>query len=395
MSGVMGSRVWLLALSVVVACHDEASAPPTPPASGAQAPASPSTTASTPSPPAPTASTTPRAATIPEWAVQDVGLPGATPPASLDYIAYESSAAGLKGRVWVPVGVTGSVDVFDVGTRTMTRVDGFKTAEREAHGSKRVVGPSSVAIGQGFAYVGNRATKEVCPVNITTLKLATCLTLAQSPDGVAYVSATKQVWVTTPSDESLTVLDASHGDRLALVGTVKVGGAPEGYAVDDTHGLFFTNLEDKNKTVVLDVRTRTVKATWTPSCGEDGPRGLAVDDGRGLLFVACTDHVQVLDADHEGAPLGRLETGEGVDNLDYRAHTGTLYVAAGKAARLTIAEVGGHGELHVVGTATTHPGARNAVSDGDGNAYVGDSQGARLVVASRPTSVPQPGASAR
>ncbi|MEP7052325.1 MAG: hypothetical protein ABJB12_18305, partial [Pseudomonadota bacterium] len=74
-------------------------------------------------------------------------------PVSLDYLFYEAE----KGRVWVPAGGTGSVAVFSGATRTFAQVQGFKTAEREAHGNKRVVGPSSGSVGSGVAYVGNRA----------------------------------------------------------------------------------------------------------------------------------------------------------------------------------------------------------------------------------------------
>jgi len=339
-------------------------------------PVAPATTVAAPS--APAGSNAPA-----RWTSRDVPLPGATAPASLDYIAYEPPSAGATGgRVWVPVGVTGSVDVLDVASGAMKRVDGFKSAERDAHGKKRVVGPSSVTLGDGFAYVGDRASNEICPVDLKTLEVRPCLTLPHAPDGVAYVARSKQVWVTTPADESMTVLDASTGGRLTVIGTVKVGGAPEGYAVDEAHGLFFTNLEDRNRTVVIDVATRAVKATWSPGCGEDGPRGLAVDSATSFVIVACTDHVQVLDGTHDGALLGRLDTGAGVDNVDYQGATHRLFVAAGKAARLTVAELSPRGELTVVATGDTHEGARNPVADARGTAYVADSPGARVVVLS-------------
>ena len=52
---------------------------------------------------------------------------------------------------------------------------------------------------------------------------------------------------------------------MASVGirSLDVGGQPEGYAFDEKHGLFFTNLEDKGGTVVIDIKTRAVTATWS------------------------------------------------------------------------------------------------------------------------------------
>jgi hypothetical protein len=131
-------------------------------------------------------------------------------------------------------------------------------------------------------------------------------------------------------------------------------GSPEGYAVEEDKSLFFTNLEDEGGTVVIDVKTDKVKATWAPGCGPDGPRGIAFDEVHNLAFVACTDHVQVLDAAHDGAPLGKLDAGAGIDNIDYIG--GKLYVAAGKAKMLSVATVDDKGKLAAVATGETSEG---------------------------------------
>jgi hypothetical protein len=314
-------------------------------------------------------------ANVTRLTAEAVALPGATAPVSLDFLFYESQAS----RVWVPAGGTGSVDVFDIAKHDFTRIEGFKTVEREAHGKKRVMGPSSGAIGDGFAYVGNRATEEVCAVDLQTLKAASCFKLPAAPDGVQYVPSMHQVWVTTPSIQSVLVLDVLPKGHLKEKGAIKLDGEPECYALDEPHGLFLTNLEDKGTTLSIDLKTHAVKDTWSPGCSADGPRGVAVDSVRGLVLVACTDHVQALDAAH-GTLLGKLDTGAGLDNIDYIPGTGLIYAAAGKAARLTVARVGDHGELTVIASGETAVGAKNAVADGNGNAYVADPQGAHLLV---------------
>jgi hypothetical protein len=299
-----------------------------------------------------------------------------TPPASLDYLAYD----GAHARVWVPVGNTGSADVFDTSTGSFTRVDGFKTAEREYKGKTRTMGPSAVAIGDGFAYVGNRATGEVCPVDTAKLTVAKCLKLPSSGDGVEYVAAAKEVWVTMPGAQAIAVLDASRPDTLKLKARIQVDGKPEGYAVSSKPGSFFTNLEDKNKTVVIDVKTRRPRETWTIDCGSDGPRGIAVDEEHAFVFVACTDHVLVLDGSHDGAKLATVDTGAGVDNIAWLAPQRLLYAAAGKAARLTVARIDDKGQPTVVATGASADGARNGVADASGNAYVADPVNGRLLV---------------
>jgi len=314
----------------------------------------------------------------PAWVAlvfEQVALPAVHAPAAVDYIAYEPG----RERIWVPVANTGSVDVFDISSRTFTRIDGFTTSELHAQGSKRTMGPSAVSIGDGFAYVGNRATHEVCPVSTSTLTLGTCLKLPSATDGVAYVASAKEVWVTTPSDQAIIVLDASTPDVLVAKATVKLDGEPEGYALDRTRGLFFTNLEDKNETVVIDVKTHKPKTTWSLDCSSAGPRGIASDAKRGFLYVACTDQVLVLDGARTGAKLGVLDTGAGVDNIDWLEARQLLYVAAGKTATLTVAHVDDRGQLSVVARGATGDSARNAVADASGNAYVVDRGRARLL----------------
>lgn len=324
-----------------------------------------------------TAMTTPAPAAL---TLKALPLPGATGPVTLDYIAFDRERA----RVWLPVGETASVDVFDIVSGTFARIDGFKTQERELRGRKRTMGPSAVSIGDGVTYVGNRATGEVCAVDAKSLKLGACVKLPVATDGVVYVASTKEVWVTTPSVHSIAVLDASKPTALKPKTVITIDGEPEGYAVDAAHGLFYTNVEDKDRTLAIDVTTHAIKATYQPGCGAEGPRGLVVDSARNLVVVACTDGLRVLDVGHAGVVLGRLDTGAGVDNLDYRDATSTVYVAAGRAARLTVARIDDRGQPVVVATGATAVGARNAVVDESGNAYLVDPQTARLLVVAAP-----------
>ncbi len=187
------------------------------------------------------------------------------------------------------------------------------------HGHKRAMGPSSVTIGDGVAYVGTRSTNEVCAIDEKSLKLGKCVKLATPPDFVTYVAPAKEVWVTTPKDQSLTVLDATKPASLKSKLVIKASGSVEGAAVDADHGLYYTNLEDKNRTLAVDIQSHAIQTTWDPGCGEDGPRGIAVDPARSFLFVACSDGVRVLDAAHGGAKLGKLDAGAGVDDIVYDA----------------------------------------------------------------------------
>jgi DNA-binding beta-propeller fold protein YncE len=155
-----------------------------------------------------------------------------------------------------------------------------------------------------------------------------CGHLDSMPDGVAYVALTKEVWVTTPRDKSIRVLD---GKTLAQRARLTFEGLPEGYAVDARRGRFYTNLEDKDRTLAIDLKTQETVATWNPSCGKEGPHGLAVDAKAGHLFVACDTLAEVLDAGRDGAILSKVDAGDGVDEINYAAATHLLYVGAARA----------------------------------------------------------------
>jgi DNA-binding beta-propeller fold protein YncE len=315
------------------------------------------------------------------YQVTAIPLPGADPGGIfLDYLGFDPST----GFVWVPAGPTGSVDVVDTATRKLTRVEGFQTKEMERNGKKRVVGPSSITLGDGVNYVGNRGDSTVCAMDPKTPARGACGTLDAMPDGIAYVAATNEVWVTTPRDQSIRILD---GKTLQQKARLPFEGEPEGFAVDGARGRFYTNLEDKDVTHAIDLASRATIATWHPACGEDGPHGLRLAEKDGLLFVACSAKAETIDVS-TGAIVGSIETGDGVDDLDYAASTRTLYVAAAKAGTLTIAAVDAAGGLTLAETVPTKPGGRNGVVDAHGTVYVADGPTSELLIVSPASTTP-------
>jgi DNA-binding beta-propeller fold protein YncE len=368
-------------LLLLVACggNQMSPAPNPPPIASASATASTvASTAPTDTAPAGVDAGAPAPAATATYTMTPVALPGATGPVSLDYLAVDRTA----GKVWVPAGGTGSVDVIDTATKQISHIDGFPTIERTMRNQKRMVGTSSASIGDGVVYVGNRADSSICAIDAQKMTKGVCLKLAFSPDGVAYVPSVKEVWATTPRDSSITVLDAGTPGKLTVKTKITLPGSPEGYAVDDGRGLFYTNLEDKNKTLVIDVKTHKVTQTWDPQCGSDGPRGIAVDTTKQILMVACTDRVKSMDAT-SGVAKSMIDGGQGgIDNIDYVPSLGQLFFVAGKEAKLTVASVDAQGAFTLVGTGATSDGTRVVVADAQGNAYVADGKQGRILVLS-------------
>jgi DNA-binding beta-propeller fold protein YncE len=301
-------------------------------------------------------------------------LPGGPQPILMDYLAVDLQS----GRLWVPAGNTGKVDVVETSSREIHPVEGFPVAPR----GTRTVGPTAATVGAGVVYVGNRADSSICAVDAKSLRRGPCVQLESVPDGILYVPTTKEVWVTAPRDKALIILDVS-GTNPTVKTKLPLEGQPEGYAVDTVRGVFYTNYEDKDLTLAIDVRTRKIKSQFKPKCGEAGPRGLALDEKSEQLFVACTDRVSVLST-KTGALLTQVETGAGVDNPDYLPSRRLLYIASGKTSTLSIFAVSPKGALERIATAETAPGCRVVAVDAKGTAFLPDSAGGRLLVVKAP-----------
>jgi DNA-binding beta-propeller fold protein YncE len=307
-----------------------------------------------------------------------ITLPGA-PPVSMDYLAYDAA----NERVWVPAGNSGNVDVIDVPSGKLTPISGFPTATPRpsgGHGPTRQ-GPSSVTIAEKVAWVGNRGDNKVCAFDRKTLAKGECVQLASMPDGVQWVASSGELWITTPRDQTLTIVDGKK-----QISTIKLEGDPEGYALDGKNGVFYTNLEDKDLTLAVDVKTRKVTPVVSPGCGTAGPRGLVLDGARKLLLVACTDGAVAIDLAHGNKIAGRVKTGGGVDNLDYDPARKLLHVASREAGTLTFVKVADSGELSIAATVPTAKGARNPVVDKRGTVYVPDSPEGKVLVVEPPNT---------
>jgi DNA-binding beta-propeller fold protein YncE len=313
----------------------------------------------------------PPAVPAPSFTTSTLPLPGATADGvGMDYVIYDAAT----DRVWVPAGNTGAVDVIDPRTLAIAQVGGFATTEMERRGTKRTVGPSSATRGDGVVYVGNRGDSSVCAIDEHTLAKGACGTLDAMPDGIAYVAPTHEVWVTTPRDSSLRVLDAA---TLAQKTRIALPAGPEGFAVDVARGRFYTSFEDRDETIAIDLVTHATVATWPDHCGGDGPRGLRLAGD--LLLVACHAQIEALAIDRGGAVAGSLATGEGVDDFDLAAATHLVYAAA-SAGTLTIGALDPGGTFRPIATVPTAPGARNGVVTTDGTVFVPHGKPGELVV---------------
>src|SRR5207248_1393 len=320
-----------------------------------------------------------------EYELKPINLPGATGAVALDYFAYDRAT----GKVWVPASNTGSVDVTDEKTDSVSQITGFPTGEIERRGKKIAVGATAASIGNGVVYIGNRGNATLCVIDAKTFTRGECVPASPdhdvTPDGVLYVADTRELWITTrptlgsdpAAAKSLQVFDASDPQRLKWKSKIPLDDLGEGYAVDNQRGLLYTNIEERGKTVAIDVRSHKIVAEWNP--GSSDLQGLALDSMRRFLFIACWDHDVSIDAGHDGKVLDSITTGHGLNNIDYSADAKLLYAAASQAATLTIAEVGDDGKFHLKATVPTAKGARGVVAGKGDTAYLIDPAEGRIL----------------
>ena len=210
---------------------------------------------------------------VSDYGLTPISLPGASGVVALDYFAYDRST----GKLWVPASNTGNVDVIDENSDAVSQVTGFKTGEIELRGRKVPLGPTAVSVGDGVVYIGNRGDSSLCVIDAQSLKRGECLQVAPAsagpaaaPDGVVYVAATRELWITTgappigvaSADKTIQVFDVSEPHHLKSKLKIPLDGSAEGYAVDNERGLFYTNVEETGRTVAIDVRSHKVVAEW-------------------------------------------------------------------------------------------------------------------------------------
>ena len=322
-----------------------------------------------------------------DYELTPIALPGASGVVALDYFAYDRAT----GKLWVPASNTGNVDVIDENSGAVSQVPGFKTGEVELRGRKVPLGPTAVSVGEGVAYIGNRGDSSLCVIDAQSLKRGECVQVAPAsagpaaaPDGVVYVAAVRELWITTgappigvaSADKTIQVFDVSDPSHLKLKLKVPLDGSAEGYAVDNQRGLFYTNIEETGKTVAIDIRSHKVVAEWKV---HDDLQGLALDSTRGFLFVACGDHVVSLDVGHGGRVLDSIVTGPGLDNIDFSSDQKLLYAAASVTATLSIVDVADDGKFHLKALVPTVKGARGVIAAKGETAYLIDPIAGRIL----------------
>lgn len=303
-----------------------------------------------------------------------VSLPAASPGIGFDDLGFAKSLLG--GRVLVPGGRSGLLDLVDPDTMAVVAIGGFSASSDYDGGHDD--GPTSADAGGGYVFVTDRTTRSVSAVDPGKGQIVATLPLGATPDYVRWVEATGELWITEPGAERIEIIAFTAGDppKLAGKGVVPIAGGPESLVVDQQRGRAYTHEWD-GRTLAVDVKSRGV--LWRADNGCRDSRGIAVDAQRGIVFAACAEGLVTAMSANAGNELGDLAEGSGVDVVGYSATLAHLYVAGGRSATLGVVGVSRTGTLTLLGDLETADGARCATADDRGHAWVCDPEQGRLL----------------
>ncbi len=304
--------------------------------------------------------------------VTGIGLPGGSAGIGFDDLGF----AAPLGRVLVPAGRTGNLDLIDPATHRITPLSGFSSQSSFASGHGE--GTTSADFGAGHLFATDRTALALLVLDPASGKIVAKAPLASGPDYVRWVEPTHEVWVTQPDEDRIEIFSLPATGVPVHKEFVAVAGGPESLVIDAQNGRAYTHLWERT-TLAIDLKSRAIVSRWPNGCR--GSRGIALDADRGLLFAGCAEgRATVLDLRHGGTVLSTLDAGSGVDIIAYSPSLHHLYLPGGKSATMAILGVSAQGKLSLLATVPTAPSAHCVVADDHRQAWVCDPGHGRLLL---------------
>jgi YVTN family beta-propeller protein len=258
-------------------------------------------------------------------------------PGGWDYIAV-----GPDSRIYVSHGT--QVNILDQKTGDSLGVIPNTTG---------VHGIAFDANGKG--YTSNGRLNNVTVFDLKTTAILGQIATGQNPDAIMYEPFSKTIITCNGRSHDLSVIDVATGQ---VVSTIALDGKPE-TAVSDENGKIFVNIEDKNKITAVDMRTKTVIASWP--LGAEGPTGLAIDTKTKRLFAGCDKQLVVMDA-VTGSVVTKLPIGDGCDGVAFDSGLGLVFASCGEGKLTVIKEADAAG-FSVIDNVPTKRSARTCTVD--------------------------------
>jgi YVTN family beta-propeller protein len=211
-------------------------------------------------------------------------------------------------------------------------------------------GVHGIAFDGSKGYTSNGRLNTVTVFDLKTAAVLSQINTGTNPDAIMYDPFTKLVITCNGRSHDLTLIDAASGQ---VTGTIPLDGKPE-TAVSDEAGKLFVNIEDKNKITEVDLKTKTVLASWP--LGAEGPTGLAIDLTTKRLFAGCDKKLVVMDATN-GNVVATLPIGDGCDGVGFDSGLKLVFASCGEG-KLTVIKEQSAGSFVVIDNVPTKRSAR-------------------------------------
>lgn len=186
----------------------------------------------------------------------------------------------------------------------------------------------------GRVYASATNARQVLTINARTGVVLARAPAGEYPDGLAYDSAQRHVFVSDESGGVETVITAS-GRRIA---TIRLGGEAGNVQFDPVTGHILADVQTRTDIAVIDPRTnRIIKRIHVPSCVND--HGLLIDAARRLAFVACDGNARLLTLNLRTMSFtGIFNVGQSPDVLAFDPTKRRLYVSSESGVVAVFAE---------------------------------------------------------
>lgn len=307
-----------------------------------------------------------------------VPLPDGSAGIGFDDLGYSPAL----GRILVPAGRTGDLDLIDPKSLAITTITGFSSDV--TYGGGHGQGTTSADAAEGVLLAIDRTRMALLVVEPSTQKTVGSASLASGPDYVRYVSATREAWITEPDAEQIEVFNLADITAPTRAAVISVKGGPESLVIDSAGQRAYTHLWN-NQIAVVGLKSHSVSAPWSNGCS-GGSRGIALDANRGLLFTGCAEgKVTVLDLKSRQI-LSTLSIDSGVDVIAYGPELAHLYAPSASSGALAIVGVSPQGQLTLLGTVSTAKDAHCVTVDSFGRAWVCDPDHGQLLLVRDPFS---------
>jgi len=235
------------------------------------------------------------------------------------------------------------------------------------------------ALGKG--YTSNGRANSVTVFDLRTAAVQQQIAVGQNPDAIMYEPYSKTIVTCNGRSHDLSVVDPATG---AVTATIPLDGKPE-TAVSDGKGRIYINIEDKNKITVVDMRLKTVVASWP--LGAEGPTGLAIDNSTHRLFAGCDRQLVILDAG-TGAVVTKQPIGDGCDGVGFDEGLKLVFASCGEGKLSVIKEESANSFKPLADVPTKRSARTLAVDSKTHNIYLPAADTEKAAAGERPKQIP-------